>query len=152
MPVLARFRCRAFVFINLQHDQRYFVMRDPFKPFISRAVALLGLLGLGFMQVGCAHSVVLEPSVTVHSRTGHFPVYGQVGVPGAVVYAPPPRVIYVPAPPPRVVYAPSVWGPVHAWGHRHGRHGGHRDGRWDERRDDRYEGRPGHGERYEGRR
>ena len=76
-----------------------------FKSPFSRSWALLGLLGLGLMQVGCAHPVVVEPSVTVHSRIGHVPVYTQVGVPGPVYYAPP-RVIYVPAPPPRVVYAP----------------------------------------------
>jgi hypothetical protein len=63
-------------------------------------------LGLGLMQVGCAHPVVVEPSVTVHSRIGHVPVYTQVGVPGPVYYAPP-RVIYAP-PPPRVVYVPQV--------------------------------------------
>ena len=50
-----------------------------FKPSFSRALALLGLLGLGLAQVGCAHPVVVEPSVTVHSRIGHLPVYTQVG-------------------------------------------------------------------------
>ena len=78
-----------------------------FKSPFSRSWALLGLLGLGLMQGGCAHPVVVEPSVTVHSRIGHVPVYTQVGVPGPVYYAPP-RVIYVPAPPPRVVVVPQV--------------------------------------------
>ncbi len=77
-----------------------------FKSPFSRSLALLGLLGLGLMQGGCAHPVFVEPSVSVHSRIGHAPVYGHVGVPGPVYYAPP-RVVYAPAPPPRVVYAPA---------------------------------------------
>ncbi len=96
-----------------------------FKPSFSRAIALFGLLGLGLAQVGCAHPVVVEPSVSVHSRIGHFPVYAQVGVPGQVIYAPPPRVIYAPPPPPRVVYVPRVVGHAPAWGHGHERRWGH---------------------------
>jgi hypothetical protein len=116
-----------------------------FKSPFSRSLALLGLLGLGLMQGGCAHPVVVEPSVSVHSRIGHFPVYAQVGVPGPVIYAPPrvvyapPRVIYAPPPPPRVVYVPQVHvprvhvprvhvpqghSPAQIWGHGHDR--GHR--------------------------
>ncbi|WP_108408208.1 hypothetical protein [Limnohabitans sp. 2KL-17] len=115
-------------------------MRFKFKPSFSRAIALFGLLGLGLAQVGCAHPVVVEPSVSVHSRIGHFPVYAQVGVPGPVVYALPPRVVY--APPPRVVYlpggyAPRVYAPVHGWGHGHdGRQRGH-EPRGHESRNDR---------------
>jgi hypothetical protein len=100
-------------------------MLYPFKSSFSRAMALLGLLGLGFAQVGCAHPVVVEPSVAVHSRIGHFPVYAQVGVPGPVIYAPPPRVIYAPPPPPRVVYVPRVVTPVYGLGHGHERRWGH---------------------------
>lgn len=106
-------------------------MPDLFKPSFSRAIALLGLLGLGLAQVGCAHPVVVEPSVSVHTRIGHFPVYAQVGVPGPVIYGPPPRVIYAPPPPPRVVYvppvyAPRIYAPVSGWGHGHdGRQRGH---------------------------
>ena len=107
-----------------------------FKSSFSRSLALLGMLGLGLVQVGCAHPVVVEPSVSVHSRIGHFPVYSQVGVPGSVYYAPPPRVIYAPPPPPRVIYAPPPpprvvyvprahvpWGhpPAQIWGHGHDR-------------------------------
>jgi len=105
-------------------------MRYVFKRSIARALALLGLLGLGFVQVGCAHSVVVEPSVVIHSRVGHVPVYAQVGAPGQVVVLPPPRVIY--APPPRVVYVPRVDAPVYGWGHGplHGWARGH-DGRYD---------------------
>ena len=77
-----------------------------FKSSFSRSLALLGMLGLGLVQGGCAHPVVVEPSVSVHSRIGHVPIYSQVGVPGSVYYAPPPRVIYAPPPPPRVIYAP----------------------------------------------
>jgi hypothetical protein len=95
-----------------------------FKPSFSRAIALLGLLGLGLAQVGCAHPVMVEPSVSVHSRIGHFPVYTRVGVHGPVVYAPPPRVIYAPPPPPRVVYVPRVLTPVHGWGHGYERRWG----------------------------
>jgi hypothetical protein len=134
-------------------------MRYPFKPSFSRAMALLGLLGLGLAQVGCAHPVVVQPSVSVHSRIGHLPVYTQVGVPGPVIYAPPPRVIYAPPPPPRVVYVPRVYAPVYGWGHghdsrqrgherRHNRHDDREYGRggWDQRQDGRHDG------RYDGRR
>jgi hypothetical protein len=106
-------------------------MRYLFKPFFSRTIALLGLLGLGLAQVGCAHPVVVEPSVSVHSRIGHFPVYSQVGVPGPVMYAPSPRVIYAPPPPPRVVFVPRVAAPVHGWGHgSDGRQWGHERGQY----------------------
>ena len=144
-------------------------MRFSVKPSFSRAMALLGLLALGFAQVGCAHPVVVEPSVSVHSRMGHFPVYAQVGVPGPVIYAPPPRVVYAPPPPPRVVYvprvyaprvyaprvyaprvyapgayAPRVYAPVHGWGHGHdSRQRGHeqrgQEQRGHERRHDRHD-------------
>jgi hypothetical protein len=96
-----------------------------FKPSFSRAMALLGLLGLGLAQVGCAHSVAVEPSVTVHSRIGHYPVYAQVGVPGSVIYAPPPRVIYAPPPPPRVVFVPRFVAPGHGWVHGNDHRWGH---------------------------
>ena len=101
-----------------------------FKSPFSRSLAWLGLLGLGLMQGGCAHPVFVEPSVSVHSRIGHVPVYTQVGVPGPVYYAPP-RVIYVPPPPPRVVVVPRVYvpqghPPAQIWGHGHDRgHRGH---------------------------
>jgi hypothetical protein len=120
-------------------------MRFSFQPSISRALALFSLLGLGFVQVGCAHPVVVEPSVVVSSRIGHFPVYAQVGVPAPVVVMPSPRVIYAPPPPPRVIYAPQVYGPVYGvgrghdrrhdrlhWGHDR-RHPSHDEGRWDHR-------------------
>jgi hypothetical protein len=95
-----------------------------FKLSFSRAIALLGLLGLALTQVGCAHPLAVEPTVSVHSRIGHFPVYTQIGVPGPVIYGPPPRVIYAP-PPPRVLYSPRVSVPVHGWGHGHERRWGH---------------------------
>jgi hypothetical protein len=126
-------------------------MRYPFKPSFSRAIALLGLLGLGLTQVGCAHTVVVEPSVSVHSRIGHIPFYSQVGVSGPVIYAPPPRVIYAPSPPPRVVYVPRVYAPVYGWGHGHdGRQRGHE--RRYNRHDDREYGRGGWDHRHDGRR
>ncbi len=78
-----------------------------FKSSFSRPLALLGLLGLGLLQGGCAHPVFVEPSVRVHSGIGHAPVYSHVGVPGPVYYGPP-RVIHVPPPPPRVVVVPQV--------------------------------------------
>ena len=133
-------------------------MRYPFKPSFSRAIALLGLLGLGLAQVGCAHPLVVEPSVSVHSRIGHVPVYTQVGVPGSVYYAPPPRVIYAPpgviyapSPPPRVVFVPRAhvpWGhpPAQIWGHGHDRrHRGHE--RRHDREDERGGGHDGRGQR-----
>lgn len=112
----------------------------------SRRFVLLGGMALGLTQVGCAHPLVVEPSVTVSSRIGHFPVYGQVGLPAHTVLMPAPHSIY--APPPRVIYAPPpvyrsapVWGhvqpPRHAWGHdrREARHSDRSD-----RRDDRRDG------------
>ena len=106
----------------------------------SRKALLLGSLMLGLAQVGCAHPVMVEPSVVVHSRLGHFPIQAQIGVPGQVLYAPPPRVIYLPPPPPRVVYAPQIYRPAPGWQHSHGhdrrddRSDGGRWGRRDERR------------------
>lgn len=124
------------------------------KSSFSRRLALLGLLGLGLIQAGCAHPVYVEPSVSVHTRIGHLPVHAQVGLPGPVIYAPPPRVIYLPPPPPRVVYVPQVHvprvhiprvhPPSHSWGDRHDR--GHRDqNRRQYREDER--GRGGQGQR-----
>ena len=122
-----------------------------FKSSFSRAMALLGLLGLGVAQVGCAHPVVVEPSVSVHSRIGHLPVHTQIGLPRPVIFAPPPRVIYAPPPPPRVVYVPRVYAPVHGWGHGHeGRQRGH--DRRPYRHDDREHGRGGWDHRHDGRR
>ena len=130
-------------------------MRLSFKPSFSRAMALLGVLGMGLVQVGCAHPVFIEPSVAVHSRVGHFPVHAQIGLPGPVIYAPPPRVVYAPPPrvvyvpppppPPRVVYAPLVHSPMPGWNHAHEHRVERSDGRRFERRDDRR--RPGfHGD------
>jgi hypothetical protein len=129
-----------------------------FKSSFSRSLTLLGMLGLGWVQVGCAHPVVIEPLVSVHSRIGHFPVYAQVGVPGPVysapprvIYAPPPRVIYVPPPPPRVVFvprAPVPWDHPSAqiWGHGHDRgHRGHERRHY--REDERDRGHDGRGQR-----
>ena len=100
-------------------------MRFSFKSSISRAMSLLALLGLGFVQVGCAHPVVVEPSVSVSSRIGHFPVYAQVGVPAPMVVMPQAPVFYAP-PPPRVIYAPQVYGPAYGWRYGHDRrHWGH---------------------------
>lgn len=125
----------------------------PLKPSFSRALALLALLGLGLAQVGCAHPVWVEPSVSVHSRIGQFPVYTQIGMPGPVIYAPPPRVIYAPPPPPRVVFVPRVVDPVYGWGHGHGpdRHF-KGPARQLERHDDGGRGRGGWGHRQEWRR
>lgn len=126
-------------------------MRFSIKPSFSRAMALLGLLGLGAVQTGCAHPVVMEPSVSFSTQIGHAPVYAQVGLPGTVIYGPP-RVIYAPPPPPRVIYAPQVYRPAPAWAYGHDRHWGHdrhERGRG-ERRDDRRDGRRGgHGDRDE---
>jgi hypothetical protein len=120
-------------------------------------------LALGLAQVGCAHPVFVEPSVVVHSRVGQFPVHAQIGFPGPVIYAPPPRVIYAPPPPPRVVYVPRVYAPAHVWRHGHDfpqsgherrfyRQGHGDDGRGGQDRphDRRYDGR--HDGRYDGRR
>lgn len=96
-----------------------------FKPSFSRAMALLSLLGLGFVQVGCAHPVYVEPSVVVHSRVGQYPVYAQVGVPGPVIYRQP-----------QVIYVPPVYRQVPGWGYGHEyRHGWGHDRHKGERRE-----------------
>jgi hypothetical protein len=130
----------------------------PLKSSFSRAMGLLGLLALGVVQGGCAHPVFVEPSVSVHSRIGHFPVHAQVGLPGPVIYAPPPRVIYAPPPrviyapppPPRVVLVPRAIAPVDGWGHGHERRWGHERKR--QQRDERGNGRGGRGHRDDERR
>ena len=101
----------------------------------GRKALLLGSLALGLSQVGCAHPVVMEPSVVFSSQIGHAPVYAQVGVPGPVIYAPP-----------RVIYAPPVYRPVPGWAYGHDRHWGHdrHEGGWGERRDGRRGGHGGH--------
>jgi hypothetical protein len=111
--------------LNANLNQRYFIMHDSFKSSFFKVLGLFGLLSFGLTQVGCAHPVFVEPSVVVHSRVGHFPVHAQIGLPGQVIYTPPPRVIYAPPPPPRVVYVPHVYAPVHGW--RHG-YDGHQRG------------------------
>ena len=96
-------------------------MPSVFNPIVIRALSLLGLLGLGLAQVGCAHPVTIEPSVVVHSRMGHAPVYAQIRVPGPVFVMPPPRVIHV----------PQVYGPFHGWERHTERRHGHRHDRRD---------------------
>ena len=105
----------------------------------SRALWLLGLVGLGLSQTGCAQPVWIEPSVAVQARIGG-PVYG----PAMPMYGPPPVVVTaapvwggMPAPvymPPRVVvpapvYRPGWWGGYHGHHHEYGRgeygRGGH---------------------------
>jgi hypothetical protein len=133
-------------------------MLYPLKSSFSRAMGLLGLLALGVVQGGCAHPVFVEPSVTVHSRIGHFPVHAQVGMPGPVIYSPPPRVIYAhpphviyaPPPPPRVVFVPQVVASVDGWRHGHDRRWGHE--RRQQQRDERGYGRGGRGHRDDDRR
>jgi hypothetical protein len=125
-------------------------MLYPLKSSFSRALGLVGLLALGLVQGGCAHPVFVEPSVTVHSRIGHFPVHAQVGLPGQVIYAPPPRVIYAPSPPPRVVYVPRAVASVDGWGHGHERRWGQE--RRHQQRDERGNGRGGRGHRDDERR
>lgn len=82
---------------------------------------LFGLLALGLAQVGCAHPVMLEPSVVIHSRMGHGPVYAQERAPAPVWVMPPPRVIY----------APQVYGPVYGWERHTDRRQEHRHDRRD---------------------
>lgn len=98
-----------------------------------RLWALGGALALGLTQAGCAHPVVVEPSVVVSSRIGHAPIHAQIGWPAPVVVVPPPRVIY--APPAPVVLAPPVYRPAPGWAPGHGRAGwnGHRQHRGHDR-------------------
>jgi hypothetical protein len=110
----------------------------------TRAAGWLGLAALALSQAGCAHPVVMEPSVVVQGRIGG-PVYGSV-VLGPTVYGPPPVVVGPPPlwlpPPPPVVMAPRVLSPypvypayppqayARPWrGERHGHGHGHGWGR-----------------------
>lgn len=106
----------------------------------GRKMGLLGCLALGLTQVGCAHPVMVEPSVAISSHIGYPSVYAQVQVPGPMVVMPSPRAIYMPPPPPRVVYAqpmyaPQIYRSAPVWGYG-GRH---------ESRDWRYRQGHGHG-------
>jgi len=100
----------------------------------TRAAWWLGLAALALSQAGCAHPVVMEPSVVVQGRLGG-PVYG------SVTYGPPP-VVYSPAPvwlppPPPVLMAPRVvvpsypvYAPAYASGYaRPAWRGGHHEPR-----------------------
>lgn len=106
-------------------------MRFSFKPSISRAMTLFGLLGLGVVQTGCAHPVVVEPQVVVHASVGYPRAYAPLVVMPRVLVAPPP-----------VLYAPPIYRPAPWWGHQdHGysesKHGhGYRRGH--DRHGDRY--------------
>lgn len=75
-------------------------MRFSVPNAISRAAYLLGLLGAAFAQTGCAHPVMVEPSVVIHSRIGHPQVYAHPA-PSVVYY---PQVMVRPAP----MYAPQM--------------------------------------------
>ena len=124
------------------HHDRTTAMTSVFKPFLTRAMTLCTLWGLGFVQTGCAHEVWVEPAVVVHSRMGpmpghvpghvpgHFSVQAPVGIPGTVVFAAPPQVFYAPPPPPRVIYLPPGVAPVHAWGHNRYRSAQERHNPW----------------------
>lgn len=96
----------------------------------GRQLGLWVVLALGLTQVGCAHPVMMEPSVVISSRIGYPNVYAQVQVPGPMVVMPPPRAIYLPPPPPRVIYAPQVYPqPVYRSGWGYGGYPGGRDWR-----------------------
>ena len=117
-------------------------MSTHFLKTTIRRAWLLGGLALGLSQVGCAHPVVMEPSVVVSSQIGRASVYAQMDMPSPVIYGQP-RVIYAP-PPLRVIYAPPMYRPAPGWGHGHDRHEGGYGQRWEEHR--------GHGGRNEWRR
>ena len=105
-------------------------MRTILSYLPARALWLLGLLGLGLAQTGCAQPIWVEPSVVVQARVGG-PVYGPAMPmygPSAVVVAQAPVWGGMPAPvyvPPRVVmpapvYRPGWWGGYP--GHHHHEH------------------------------
>ena len=103
-------------------------MRFSVKHSISKAACLLGLLGAAFAQTGCAHPVMVQPSVMIQPGVGYPHAYGSA-YPGASVMVVPrvaPQVVYS-AP----VYAPPVYRPVYGYGYvgrggwGHGGHEGH---------------------------
>ena len=85
----------------------------------TRWAVLPVTLAVGFVQAGCAHPVVMEPSVAISTQLGSAPVYAQIGFPTPMVLMPPPRVMYAPPP---VVYAPPVYQASPAWGWGRGHH------------------------------
>jgi hypothetical protein len=105
----------------------------------SQAALALGLLTLTLAQTGCAHPVLMEPSVVVQARVGgpvygapHMQVYGQfyggsyapapvVVSPASVWLPPPPPVVMVPRP-----YGPGWRGERYGHGHERGHGWGHR--------------------------
>ena len=114
-------------------------MKTLFTQLRTRAALWLGLAAMALSQSGCAHPVMVQPSVVVQARVGG-PAYATAH--GTVVYGPPPVVmapapIWLPPPPPVVMAPPMVlpapypphahyrplWrgehrGHGHGWGHR----------------------------------
>jgi hypothetical protein len=103
-------------------------MRFSVKHSISKAACLLGLLAAAFTQTGCAHPVMVQPSVMIQPQVGYPQVYGSAYSGASVVVMPRvvPQMVYS-AP----VYAQPVYRPVYGfsyggrggWGH--GGHEGH---------------------------
>jgi hypothetical protein len=102
-------------------------MRFSVKHSMSKAVYVLGLLGAAFTQTGCAHPVMVQPSVMIQPSVGYAQVYGHqqvypqvYGQPYSQPYGAAP-VVVMPRVVPPVVYSPPVYRPVYGFGY-----GGHR--------------------------
>jgi hypothetical protein len=102
-------------------------MRFSVKHSMSKAVYVLGLLGAAFTQTGCAHPVMVQPSVMIQPSVGYAQVYGHQQVYPQVYgqpYSQPygaAQVVVMPRVVPPVVYSPPVYRPVYGFGY-----GGHR--------------------------
>ena len=108
-------------------------MRFSVKHSISKAACLLGLFGAAFAQTGCAHPMLVQPSVMIQPQVGYPQVYGQQQV-YPQVYGQPygaASMVVMPRMAPQVVYSPPVYRPVYGYGfggyrgYGHGGHEGH---------------------------
>ena len=97
-------------------------MRFSVKQSISKAACVLGLLGAAFAQTGCAHPMMVQPSVVIQPQLGYPPVYGRQQV-YVQPYASAP-VVVMPRVVPQVVYSPPVYRPVYGYGYGFGGHHG----------------------------
>jgi hypothetical protein len=109
-------------------------MRFSVKHSMSKAIYVLGLLGAAFTQTGCAHPVMVQPSVMIQPSVGYAQVYGHAhahrypSAPVVVVPRVAPPVVYGRPP---LMYAPPVYvSPVRrpVYGSGHSRYGGHESG------------------------
>jgi len=123
---------------NLEVDMTIF---DKLKHWSGclRGLWVPGLVALAAVQTGCAHPVLVEPSVAIHAPGVHavitpYPAWRPpvVVAPPPVVVAPPP-VAWAPYPAWRTQIRPWARPPGHEWRERRRFHHDHRDHERDDR-------------------